>query len=88
MGDHRANIVIEFDFHGKKYKYDAWLNYFPNDAGNDIRVMEFFQESYEDGMRRYEEQMAEIHRKANKEQIEREEKQLYENLKKKFAPHE
>lgn len=59
MGDHRADVKITFDFHGKKYEYDAWINYQGYD-GVDQRIIEFFENSWSDGMSRYNER----HRKA------------------------
>ena len=57
MGDHRADIKIDFTFHGKTYKYDAWINWVPESEywSIDPRVVDFFRECYDDGIERYNE---------------------------------
>lgn len=43
MGDHRANIKIEMEFHGVTDKADMWINYCDSDGrGVDSRVTEVF----------------------------------------------
>jgi len=73
MTDQKASIKIDFDFHGKHYRFDGYINYFDNGDGIDDRVVEFFRESYEDGMSRY-------HRKTSKYFKEQEEKLERETL--------
>jgi hypothetical protein len=83
MGEHRATINISFSIHGKEYKLDTWINYFPDDAtGVDPRIIDFFVSSWEDSMWEYYD--AEHQREIEK--IEKEDRELYERLKKKFEP--
>lgn len=85
MGDHRASIKITFDFHGKKYKMDSWINYWPEECcGMDKRVVEFFNQSYADGMNRFEEKLAKFRAKEDKERIEAEEKETLKRLQEKY----
>ena len=69
---------------GKVYEYDAHINYWADDDGNDERVKEFFRESYTDGMNRYHARIAKIYAKENRERIEKEEKQKLAELKNKY----
>lgn len=51
MGDHRATIKISLTFPNrvKPYEMDAWMiNYWPDDDGVDIRVVEFFQKAWDE----------------------------------------
>lgn len=81
MGDHRASIKIEMEFHGVKDKTDMWINYYPDDEyGIDRRVVEFIQEVYDKGMKVYDKRLEQ----SRKEQREKEERLQYEQLKKKF----
>lgn len=57
MGDHRALVKIEMEFHGVKDKTEMWINYFPNECdGVDDRILDFCRSVYEEGMARYREQ--------------------------------
>lgn len=84
MGDHRADIKIKFWFHNKTYKYDAWINYSPDSDGLDNRVVEFFRESYEDGIRRYDELVAKDEEKRNREFVREKELAELKRLKLKY----
>lgn len=54
MGDHRASIKIEMEFHGVKDTCDMWINYYPHECcGMDKRVIEFFKRIYDEGMDKY-----------------------------------
>lgn len=44
MGDHRADIKIKMEAHGKTYKQDMWINWSPDETGCDPRVYEWFAE--------------------------------------------
>jgi hypothetical protein len=88
MGDHRANVKIEFEFHGEVYKYDGWINWSPDNAefdGVDGRVIEFFRESTADGMKRYNADVAEYMREQRAAEIERAERAEVERLNKKYG---
>ena len=81
MGDHRASIKIEMEFHGIKDKADMWINYGPQECcGMDKRVVEFFESVYSRGIEKFNETMAEYEKDAQ----ERKEKEEYLRLKKKF----
>ncbi len=85
MGDHRASVKIEFEFHGKTHKMDSWINWSPSCSeceGVDQRVIDFFRKGTEEGMTEWYEAVAEDERR-NHEKAERDE---YERLKAKFAP--
>ena len=85
MGDHRASIKIEFEFHGVKDKTDMWINYWPEECCNmDKRVSEFFNKVYEKGMRKYEDQMAKYYEEKHKTEIEEREKMELKRLKQKY----
>jgi len=85
MGDHRANIKIEMEFHGIKEKADMWINYFPQDCCNmDKRIIEFFKDVYVRGMANYCEEMEKIDKENRKDEIERAEKAELKRLKKKY----
>ena len=71
MGDHRASIKIQMEFHGEKKECDMWINYSPSECcGMDSRVTEFFTEVYEKGMHNFEEMVWE----SEKEEREKAEK--------------
>jgi hypothetical protein len=56
VGDHRATVKISFDFHGKVYEMDSWINwtdYGSECSGVDQRVIDFFREAAADGLARY-----------------------------------
>jgi hypothetical protein len=66
MGDHRADVKIEFTFHGKTEKFDAWINWCPDSDGDyviDPRVVNFFRRCYNEGMDRYNDAVYESQRK-------------------------
>ena len=87
MGDHRSSIKIEMEFHGVKDKCDMWINYIPTDCCSmDERVIKFFRGVYEDGMAKFNEEMAAHEFKRTKGERERAERAEYERLKKKFDP--
>ena len=44
--DSKAEIKIIFDIYGKKEKFDAYINYTPNDEGIDERIIKFFRDVY------------------------------------------
>ena len=86
MGDHRASIKIEVEFHGFKDKADMWINYCDSDGcGVDSRITEFFSNMYDEGMSRYRTEMYEY--EEAKQELEQEEKDKaeYERLKLKYA---
>ena len=87
MGDHRADIKIEFWFHGKTYKMDSWINWCPDSDGDyiiDSRVVEFFRASYNDGMARYNAMVAESYQKQHTAEIEAVERAQLKQLKEKY----
>lgn len=68
MGDHRASIKIEMEFHGIKDKCDMWLNYYPQECCRmDKRVVDFFNSVYERGRAVYDQQMASMTPEERKE---------------------
>lgn len=87
MGDHRADIKIEFSFHGKTYKMDAWINWCPDSDGDwviDRRVVDFFRASYEDGMGRYNAMVEKNYQKEHAAEIEAGERAQLKQLKEKY----
>lgn len=54
MGDHRADIKVEFTIHEKTYRqvWD-WINYTDNGDGIDQRVVEWFDECWQDARDRW-----------------------------------
>ena len=85
MGDHRAYIKIEMEFHGIKNKTEMDINYFPGMHGNiDDRITEFIEDIYERGIEKYEEKERKWEEDRNKDRIEKEEKKELKRLKKKY----
>lgn len=71
MGDHRANIKVEFTIHDKTYKNEwGWINYTDNGDGVDRRVVEWFSDCWNDAYSRYSDAMYEADRE-NRERLER-----------------
>lgn len=54
MGDHRADIKVQFTMHGKTYRMDSYVNWFDDGTGVDARVTDFFRDSAADALARYE----------------------------------
>lgn len=84
MGDHRAECWVKFVFHGKTYEWQSgWANW--NDGESHIQeVTRFLEESTEDGLGRYNAEVAEAEWKASAAERERQERAEYERLKAKF----
>lgn len=60
MSDHRAEIKIEFHYHGKCYKkHWNWINW-SEPSGVDSRVTDWLRECAEDGYARYEAKQTEV----------------------------
>lgn len=75
MGDHRANIKVEFAVHGKTYKSEWNINYWPeDDSGIDRRISEWFLECWEDAYSRYQKSVVDSEHEQNKSRIEAEER--------------
>lgn len=83
MGDHRASIKIEMEFHGIKDSCDMWINYSPDGEYPEIddRIISFIRSVYNRGMEKYDEETYEYREEQKKE----ERKKLYEVLKKEFG---
>lgn len=62
MGDHRALIKIEFEFHGKTEEVEMWINWSPDSDGIDARIREWFREKAEAGYARYEAMLKKRHK--------------------------
>jgi hypothetical protein len=77
MGDHRASIKIEVEFHGVKDKADMWINWVQPMPSS---VSDFLEDVYQRGIAKWDEQMEEYRAK----QKEVEEKKELERLKKKY----
>lgn len=85
MGDHRADVKIEFTFHGETRKLHLdWVNYVDGGDGIDDRVREFFETAYTDGMTRYHKLAAAAYRDRHKEEIEAREREELAALKAKY----
>lgn len=87
MGDHRCTIKIYFEFHGIEDKINMDINYDPSGCCNmDSRVIEFFENVYRKGIRKYHDEMAKLEASQNIARIEREEKEELKRLKEKYDP--
>ena len=87
MGDHRASIKIEFEFHGHKEKADWWINWSPDTSccqGVDQRIIDWIREQAEIGYRRYDEQMAKYWKEEHDRATEKAEREQLETLKSKY----
>jgi len=87
MGDHRANIKIEMEFHGIKKKCDMWINYIPDGEyqGIDDRIIDFIRSVYEEGMQKYNEEIRRYFEEQNKKELETQEKAELMRLIKKYG---
>lgn len=86
MGDHRANIKIEIEFHGIKEKCDMWINYLPGEfEGVDDRIVKFFRDVYERGMDEYNKIIREYWEEQHRNELEKREKDELERLKIKYG---
>lgn len=86
MGDHRAIVKIEMEFHGIKDKCDMWINYWPSNVeGVDDRIIEFCRRIYEKGMAKYENEMAERLEKEYEQEIRQAEEKEFARLKAKLG---
>jgi hypothetical protein len=87
MGDHRANVKIEFDIYGEKYKMDAWINWSVGSSEVheiDSRVIEFFRNSYLDARAKWEDANAEYDEERRLAEQERVERTALARLKEKY----
>lgn len=82
MGDHRASIKIEMEFHGVKDACDMWINYWPDGEYPDVddRIIEFIRSVYHRGMAKYDKAQV----KWAKEEQEANERRLLADLKAKY----
>ncbi len=85
MGDHRASIKIEMEFHGVTRKCDMWINYFPDGEWADRRVIEFFEEAYSAGMDAWNADEAKAIEEREKTETERSEREELARLKEKYG---
>jgi hypothetical protein len=85
MGDHRASIKIEIEFHGVKKEADWWINYHDSDGnGVDSRVSEFFSNVYFEGMLNHGFEMQQFYKERDKKLAELNELQELKRLKDKY----
>lgn len=85
MGDHRANIKIEMEFHGIEDACDMWLNYSSGSYdGVDDRIVKFISSVYERGMSKYNSEMEEIYEEEHKKETEERERAELARLKRKY----
>lgn len=88
MGDHRASIKIEMEFHGIKETADMWINYYPHDCcGMDERIISFFKDVYVRGILAYDEMIYESTLKNREIEIKDSELKELARLKAKWEPH-
>ena len=87
MGDHRATVKIEMEFHGVKDKTDMWINWsdcFSECVGVDQRIIDFFRSINDRGMAKYADMVYEGQRE-ERERAEREQElKTLAKLKKKY----
>lgn len=85
MGDHRASIKIEMEFHGVKDSCDLWINYSPDEYGcMDQRVVEFFKSVYDRGIVKYQEDLNRYFRDRRRKETEASERAELARLKEKY----
>ena len=86
MGNHRASIKIEMEFHEVKDNCDMWINFNGHGEvdGVDDRIIEFVRNVYERGMDKYYEEEEKWEEEEQKDEVERKEKLELERLKKKY----
>lgn len=85
MGEHRASIKIEFEFHDVKREYYGFINYTPESCCNmDRRIIDFFNDVYQEGLFKYFEECQKREAEEEKEKIEEHDRAEYERLKAKF----
>ena len=88
MGDHRADIKLSFNIHGKTYKTEMDINYWPENYGFakeiDQRIVDWFDECWTDASSKYDEIISEQRDEENKAQIEAAEKKYLKKLKDKY----
>ena len=84
MGDHRASIKIQFEMHGIKNETDMYVNWWDNGQGIDERIVDFFRESVEESMNKYEEELNKYRIEEKRKNQELYDKQEYARLKKKY----
>ncbi len=87
MGDHRATIKIEMEFHGVKDSCDMWINWSPRDwecEGVDYRVIEFIQKIYNKGIEKYNAQQEEYWAQQRRKDVEVAERKELKRLKQKY----
>lgn len=80
MGDHRVTIKIDFEMHGHKKTWDAWLNWSDSVPGDAAR---FISDQAEIALEKWDFEEAFPERTTKKEKRERE---LFEKLKQKYEP--
>lgn len=86
MGDHRADIKIDFTFHGKTYRQEWWINWFPDGEreGCDRRITEWFSKCAAEGYARYDAQVAEYFEREHANDIKKSELAELARLKAKY----
>ena len=84
MGDHRADIKIEFSIHGKTYKQSWWINWIDDGDGVDYRIIDWFRECWQDALARYNCRIAEFNREAREKETESCERAELERLQAKY----
>ena len=87
MGDSRANIKIDFEIYGEKFKYDGWINWTVGTGDIyeiDRRITEFFVDSYLEALLKYEDEEEKRLRKEKDKDHERYERQILSQLKAKY----
>jgi hypothetical protein len=84
MGDHRISLTIKAEFHGKIYEIkDAWWNYQGHD-GVDRRVIDFFERMWDDGYRRWADDVDAYHQQQKAKETEETERAELIRLKLKY----
>lgn len=79
MGDHRASIKIDIEFHGVKAHQEFWINWVQPMPST---VEEFFEDVYTKGLAVYHDKMDDYFQ----EQEEIKERELLKTLKDKYEP--
>lgn len=89
MGDHRANIKLEFTIHGKTYQHEFWgINYSDNGYGIDDRIVDWFAECWRDARGRWQDEVDAYHAKEHAKEIEEAERKQLAFLKAKYEQRE
>ena len=86
MSDFKVEIKLSWDGMGVKDKADMYINYFEGECeGVDDRIIQFFRDNWRKAYSLYRQRIADVESELKAAEIEREDREEYERLKKKFG---